>query len=188
MKNSSKVGLTLGAAVLTLGGVAGVTSLAQAADPSASPTPSTTAGTGDASSEAGRHGRGGKPGMRGAEMAGALATKLGLEETKVAEALRTAHDALHQARESSGDEATRPSRDERDAALAAELAKALGVEESRVTDALAAMETERGAERAAALQERLDAAVTDGTLTQAEADAVKKAVQAGVIGGGGGRR
>ena len=44
MKNSSKVGLTLGAAVLTLGGVAGVTSLAQAADPSASPTPSTTAG------------------------------------------------------------------------------------------------------------------------------------------------
>ena len=41
------------------------------------------------------------------------------------------------------------------------------------------------AEKAAALQTRLDQAVTDGKLTQAEADAVTKAVQNGVIGGGG---
>jgi len=40
-------------------------------------------------------------------------------------------------------------------------------------------------ERAAALKTRLDKAVTDGKLTQAEADAVTKAVEAGVIGGGG---
>ncbi|RAX47539.1 hypothetical protein DQ354_00740 [Arthrobacter sp. AQ5-06] len=39
--------------------------------------------------------------------------------------------------------------------------------------------------RAAALKTRLDQAVTDGKLTQAEADAVTKAVQNGVIGGGG---
>ena len=43
--------------------------------------------------------------------------------------------------------------------------------------------TARQAERAAALKERLDAAVADGTLTQAEADAVTKAVEKGVISG-----
>ena len=38
-------------------------------------------------------------------------------------------------------------------------------------------------------EDRLDAAVKDGTLTQAEADAVTKAVEKGVIDGGGrGRR
>ena len=55
----------------------------------------------------------------------------------------------------------------------------------RSTTALAEIRAARQAERAAALKERLDAAVADGTLTQAEADAVTKAVEKGVIGGGG---
>ncbi len=38
-------------------------------------------------------------------------------------------------------------------------------------------------ERAAALKSRLNEAVKAGTLTQAEADAVTKAVEKGVIGG-----
>lgn len=188
MKNSSKLGLTLGAAVLTLGGVAGVTSLAQAADPATSPSPSTSAGSSDTTADGTeRHGRGGRSGMRGPDMAGKLAEKLGVEEARVTEALRSAHDALHEARDTAGDDATRPTHQERDAALAAELAKALDIDEATVTEALADIERERGAERAAVLQDRLDQAVTDGTLTRAEADAVKKAVESGVIGGGGRR-
>jgi hypothetical protein len=73
----------------------------------------------------------------------------------------------------------------RDAALAASLAEALGIEESRVTAALEELRSEKQAEKAAALKTRLDQAVTDGKLTRAEADAVTKAVESGVIGGGG---
>jgi hypothetical protein len=65
------------------------------------------------------------------------------------------------------------------------LAGSLGIEESKVTAALEELRTEKQAEKAAALKTRLDQAVTNGKLTQAEADAVTKAVQNGVIGGGG---
>ena len=49
----------------------------------------------------------------------------------------------------------------------------------------AELKKQKQAEKAAALKTRLDQAVTDGKLTQAEADAVTKAVENGVIGGGG---
>lgn len=86
--------------------------------------------------------------------------------------------------------------------LAAALAKELGLEESKVSDALTKvreqLRTEAkanaeskddsarpgGADRAAALKERLAAAVKEGKLTQAEADAIIKATEAGVLGGG----
>ena len=54
-----------------------------------------------------------------------------------------------------------------------------------MTQALAEIRAARQAEQAAALKERLDAAVADGKLTQAEADAVTKAVEQGVINVGG---
>ena len=82
-------------------------------------------------------------------------------------------------------EGTRPDRATREAALAKSLAESLGLEESKVTAALAELRTAAQAGRSGALKTRLDAAVTDGTLTQAEADAVAKAVEKGVIGGGG---
>jgi hypothetical protein len=72
-----------------------------------------------------------------------------------------------------------------DAALAKSLASALGIEESKVTTALEEIRTEAKADRAAELKSKLDQAVTDGKLTQAEADAVTKAVESGVIGAGG---
>ena len=72
--------------------------------------------------------------------------------------------------------------------MAKALAEKLGLAEDKVTTALAEIREAHQAERAAALKERLDAAVQDGTLTQAEADAVTKAVEKGVIGGGFGRR
>ncbi len=193
MKPTHKIGVGMGAAALTLGGVAGVVSLAQAADPTPTPSssPSATAGPDAGATQREGHGHGGRHGRGGAlggDQAAALAEKLGLEEAQVTEALRTAREALRPTTKPT-DEASRPSAEERRAALAAELATALGIDEGKVPEALPALETERDAERGAALQSRLDQAVTDGKLTRAEADAVKKAVEAGVIGGGpGGRR
>lgn len=87
-------------------------------------------------------------------------------------------------------------RQEHQQQLAAALAKELGVDESKVTAALekvrtqlhpdgkdGAKKSERTADRAAQLKERLAAAVKEGKLTQAEADAITKAAEAGVLGG-----
>ena len=52
-----------------------------------------------------------------------------------------------------------------------------------MTKAFDEIRAARQADRAAELKTRLDAAVKAGTLTQAEADAVTKAVEKGVIGG-----
>lgn len=178
MKNIQKIGLGLGATALVLGGAAGFAGIAQAADPAADPTPAAT------TPAAGQQQGWGRAEMRGGMQAAQLAEKLGLDEDKVADALQAAHDALREAHQAD-DTTTRPTLEERRAELAAELAKALGVDEAKVTEALTALDAERDATRAAALQDRLDQAVTDGKLTQTEADAVKKAVEAGVIGGGG---
>lgn len=73
--------------------------------------------------------------------------------------------------------------------LAGKLAKELGVDESKVQAALDKILTEEQAEwkteRLAALKTRLDQAVKDGKLTQAEADAIYKAAENGVVPGGG---
>ncbi|MFY1651295.1 hypothetical protein ACN27J_10400 [Solwaraspora sp. WMMB762] len=82
--------------------------------------------------------------------------------------------------------------------LAETLAAELGVSADDVTAALEKVHEERAgdrpergerpegtADRQAALQERLDAAVADGKLTRAEADAVLKAHEEGVLAGSG---
>lgn len=76
-------------------------------------------------------------------------------------------------------------------ALAEALAKELGVDEAKVSEALTKLHEERKAnapertkpDRMEALKERLSQAVEEGKLTQAEADAVLKAHEAGVLGG-----
>lgn len=198
MKTRHKIGLGLGAGALVLTGAAGLAGVAQAADPTTSPTPvGAASGTGqdgqtpDAQAQERTDGGRGHQGARGkgGVSAAKLAEKLGLEEAKVSEALKAAQQNLRpdkktEAQQEEGSESTRPSRTERQAALAQELASALGVDEAKVIEALTAIAEEQKTARTAELQTRLDQAVSDGTLTQSEADAVKKAVDAGVIGGG----
>ena len=71
----------------------------------------------------------------------------------------------------------------RQAEFAKALTEKLGIAEAAVTEALESAASERSAESAEKLKTKLDQAVTDGKLTQAEADAVSKAVETGVIGG-----
>lgn len=170
-----KIALGVSAAALVAGASLGVTGMASAAttatsEPSASA--SATPGDGNHDGGFGRHGRGGVD-------AGSLADKLGVEESAVSDALETIRDEAR----SGDDDGTRPDREAVQAALAASLAEALELDESTVQAALDELRTEQQEERAAALQDRLDAAVTDGSLTRAEADGAAKAVELGIIGG-----
>lgn len=186
MSQKKKLTLGLSAAGIALVAGLGVSGVAYAATTTPTPTPSASASA-DAPTDVQRGGPGGH-GKRGGGMgvqAAALATKLGVDEAKVTEALKTFRDA-NKPGAASGDNATgtKPDRSAMEAALAASLAQSLGIDEAKVTAALEELRTEAQAERAAALKTRLDKAVTDGTLTQAEADGAAKAVEKGVIGGG----
>jgi hypothetical protein len=80
-------------------------------------------------------------------------------------------------------------RAQQQADLAAKLAKELGVDQAKVQAALDKISSEQQAQakadRLAALKQRLDQAVKDGKLTQAEADAIYKAAESGVLPDGG---
>jgi hypothetical protein len=77
---------------------------------------------------------------------------------------------------------------ERQDRMAELLANELGIDKAKVTEALTKvdeqMRTEMKAEHQAALSARLAEAVAAGKLTQAEADAILKAAEAGVLPGG----
>jgi hypothetical protein len=104
-----------------------------------------------------------------------------VDQAKLEDALRTFRQANHP--NGPRTNGARPDKAAREAALAASLAKSLGIDEAKVKAALEELRTQAQADRAAALKGRLDQAVKDGTLTQAEADAVTKAVEKGVLGG-----
>lgn len=158
----------------------GMTQLAQAETPAPSPTTSAFTADGD-NTRSGRsdlHGRGGN-GFATA----ALATELGLPEDSVSDALAAARDQVDVDRPSS--DATEAERDavkaDRQAAFVSALASELDIEEAAVTTAMSELQSEKEATKAAADKVAIDEAVTDGKLTQTEADAVQKAVDAGVV-------
>ncbi|MBK8459748.1 MAG: hypothetical protein IPL43_05725 [Micropruina sp.] len=185
MNLKNKTALALGGTVIALGAGIGVAGFAQAETPSPNPTPSTSANTSTETSGKGGMDRG-HGGERGADAA-ALATKLGLTEAQVTTAMDKVRETLKPATRPT----TPPTEAERTAKRAAyitALAKELSVSEDKLTTAMDELKAAREADHAAALKTRLDAAVTAGTLTQAEADAVAKAATAGVISYGGGRR
>ncbi len=97
------------------------------------------------------------------------------------------------AQSSTGDTATEQpddARRDRRAAFAAALAEELGLDAGTVAAALDTVQADLAeqfrAEHRAALEDRLDAAVAEGTLTQEQADALLAAHDAGVLGGFGG--
>jgi ABC-type amino acid transport substrate-binding protein len=193
MNKRVATGVAVAAGALALGTGIGFAGLAQA-EPTPTPSPgapsgapSTGAQPGGPDRGPGRGGPHGRGGMLGADLAKQLAEKLGVTEAKVTEALKALRDEHKADRPDPGtapDPSTRPDPAQREAELAKALAGKLGVDEAKVKAALDEIRADRDAERAAALKGRLDAAVKEGSLTQAEADAVTKAVEKGVIGGG----
>ncbi|MBT2520507.1 hypothetical protein [Arthrobacter sp. ISL-28] len=196
MNLTKKVALSLSGAAVALAAGFGVTGMAAATTVTPTPTsgsPSATPVPDDHKLGGGKHGH--HHGDRGAQVA-ALAAKLGVDEAKVADALRDFRDANRppgppaDGQKPDGQKPDRRKPDRRkldrsamEGALAASLAKSLGIDEAKVKTALEELRTEAQKSRAAALKPRLDQAVSDGTLTQAEADAVTKAVERGVISG-----
>ena len=190
MVRTRRIALGLTATALALGAGIGVASATTTPTPtpSASSSPSvdgsTSAAPGDGKGIRGGHRHSGFGGVEAAE----LATNLGVDEAKVTEALKAFRDAnkfTTPPADGTRTEGTRPDPAAKQAELAKSLAAALGIDEARVTAALEELRTAGQADRAAALETRLEQAVTDGKLTRAEADAVTKAVRIGVIGGGG---
>ena len=188
MARSTKVVVASAAAgALALGIGVGIAGFASA-DPTTTPSPNPSASA-PADPGRGGPGHGGHRGGPGRGVADSdLAKQLGVTEAKVTEALQEIREANRPAKPSTAPSAdpsakpTRPDPAEREASLAKALAEKLGLDEAKVTKAFDEIRAARQADRAAELKTKLDAAVKDNTLTQAEADAVTKAVEKGVIG------
>ncbi|MGO4603594.1 hypothetical protein [Terrabacter sp. 2YAF2] len=187
----------VGAAAAVIG--LGVTQVARADDASTTtPTPTasstqgdanqgTTGGAGHGWGPGGRHGgRGG--GMGAGVDVSALATKLGVDQTKLADALKAVRDELRASHTPGQGNATRPDPATMQDELATKLAGKLGIDAAKVKAAFADLRAAHEATEQKAFDDRLAQAVKDGKLTQAEADAVKKAAKAGVIDMHGGPR
>jgi hypothetical protein len=124
---------------------------------------------------------------RGADLS-ALATKLGVTDAKLRDALSAVRDDLKAARKGAATPRTKPDRATMQDELASKLAAKLGIGVATVKTAMADLRAAHDADEQKAFDDRLAAAVKAGTLTQSESDAVKKAAKAGVIGMRGGPR
>lgn len=187
-RSTKKTAVAVAAGMITLGAGVGVATFA-----SADPTPAPSSAPSASASATGTpdQQRGGPGGGRGdhgrgdtTELAKSLATELGVTEATVTEALNAVRDENKPTAEPSAGTA-KPDPTAREAALVKGLATKLGLDEATVQTAFDTVQAAGLADRAAALKTKLDAAVQAGTLTQAEADAVTKAVEKGVISGGG---
>lgn len=185
----TKIAILATSGALALATGVGVTSMAMA-DPT--PTPTAPSGSYTPGPNGGPGQRAGDPrgGHLNGELATKLASKLGIDQAKVTEALQAVRTDQRDQRDQRDQQkpAAKPDPATRRAELAKALAEKLGIDQAKVAAALAEIETEATADRKEALQQRLDEAVAAGKLTRAEADAVMKAAEAGVIPTGGGPR
>ncbi|AQP52403.1 hypothetical protein BW733_01425 [Tessaracoccus flavescens] len=152
--------------------------------PSSSPSASTPASPSDAGgdSDPGERGGRGHRGGGGGVDTSALAEKLGVDESSLEEAVKAAREATRpEAPTEEGAKPTETERTAREEAFAKALASELELDEQKVVDAIEELRTQRDAQRATEAKEKLASAVTDGTLTQAEADAVQKALDEGIV-------
>ena len=161
-------------------GVAGLASADPTTTPTTSPSGAPSAGVDQPGPGHGGPSRGAHDRLDG-DLAAKLAEKLGVTEDKVTTALKEIRDANKPDPTAKPDPGSQPDDTARDAELAKALAGKLGIDEAKVKTALDEIRAERSAQRATALKDRLTAAVKAGTLTQAEADAVQKAFDKGVI-------
>jgi hypothetical protein len=118
----------------------------------------------------------------------ALATKLGVDQTKLADALKAVRDELRASHTPGQGTATKPDPATMQDEVATKLAAKLGIDVAKVKSAFADLRAAHEAGEQKAFDDRLAQAVKDGKLTQAEADAVQKAAKAGVIDMHGGPR
>ncbi|NNM46012.1 phage protease [Knoellia koreensis] len=117
--------------------------------------------------------------------AAALASALGLSESKVQTALDSVREQLKPSSPpAQGTKPTEADRAAHEKAEVAALAKALGVSEAKVQAALDKVQAAQKTERRTDLSTRLDTAVKDGKLSAADKESVLKAFDAGVLGGG----
>lgn len=207
--NLKKMTIGLGAGALMLGSAFGLGSIASADETQpASATSSATGGQGNGSGSQGNgsgetnrmQGQGRSADQRGPRAGGGYGSQQHLAE--LAKALGVSEDALKTAQEKvrtdlgapteRGRDRSQADIDARHAQEAKILAAELNLDEAKVLETLKTVAANRQAtqqaDRAANLKERLDAAVKDGKLTQAQADAVTAAHDAGVLGGHGRNR
>lgn len=187
---NKKIALAIAGSAIVLGSGFTAATIASADSPTPSPTPSQSWQRGGGYGRMGGNATTTNPnaGLRNGGGYGAvantgyLAGKLGVSQDAVTAAMLKYHATNPtQAR---GRDLTDAQQAAQHASLAAFLAKELNVPEAAVLDALDNQADVRQADRTADLKANLDQAVTAGRLTQAQADAILKAHEAGVRMGG----
>ena len=176
--------LIAGAAGVVLASAVGLAVALPAQAETLTTTTTTISSASETGETAGEHRAGRGHGGKGFD-AEALATKLGLTETAVSDAVSAVRDATEAGDRPSSDatdEEREAAKDARQSAIVTALAAELNIDEDTVSAALTDIRSEKTAERAAAATATLDEAVADGTLTQTEADAVQKAMDAHIMG------
>jgi len=187
---NKKIALAIAGSAIVLGSGFTAATIASADSPTPSPMPSQSWQRGGGYGRMGGNATATNPnaGLRNGGGYGAvanteyLAGKLGVSQDAVTAAMLKYHAA--NPTQPRGRDLTDAQQAAQHAGLAAFLAKELNVPEAAVLDALDNQADVRQADRTADLKANLDQAVTAGRLTQAQADAILKAHEAGVRMGG----
>lgn len=144
MNVKTKTGLAIGAAVIAVGGVIGVGTLANAAGNATTTTGTSQMGAPGAQSQSGTQmgAPGGQQGGVPTQLVQGLATKLGIDQSTVQTAVEAAMQQVQSAGTQPQTGTSTDPREAMDAQLAPIIAQKLGVDEAKVTAAMAELRTE----------------------------------------------